>query len=262
MILRGNVYSESLNMHTGLSVLVPNSGTTKGPYRIVYLLHGLHGNHDTWLDNTTLPVFARDYNAVFIMPEAGRSFYTDMHWGLKYFTYISEELPEICRETFNISGRREDTAVMGCSMGGYGALKIALSNPERYGFCGSISSACMFVKDILGRLRQDVSVWLNTGGDQAEPILRDFYAIFGDDLSYKAGNDILELVEKLAGAPAKPVIYAACGMGDGFREENLRFRDCMEKFDLDFTYEEWQGLHDWYFFDGALKKALEKWYHK
>lgn len=32
----------------------------------------------------------------------------------------------------------------------------------------------------------------------------------------------------------------------------------MKKLDFDFTYEEWAGDHDWYFFNEALKKALEK----
>jgi S-formylglutathione hydrolase FrmB len=246
-------------MHTGLSVLVPGNGPIKGSYKIAYLLHGLHGSHDTWLDNTMLPVFAKDYNVVFIMPEAGRSFYANMHNGLKYFTYISEELPEICKGIFNISGRREDTAIIGCSMGGYGALKCALSKPEQYGFCGAISSACLFLKNILDNLRGNVSVWLESDDPQAEAILRDFYAAFGNDLTSKPDDDIPELVRRLSGAPVKPVIYAACGMGDNFRKENLRFKESMETTDFDFTYEEWQGIHDWYFFDGALKKAMEKW---
>lgn len=249
-------------MHTGLSVLVPGNGPVKGSYKIAYLLHGLHGNHDTWLDNTMLPIFAKDYNVVFIMPEAGRSFYTNLHKGLTYFTYISEELPEICRRVFNISGRREDTAIMGCSMGGYGALKCALSKPERYGFCGAVSSACLFLKSILEGLRRDISPWIEKGGPQAEPILRDLYAAFGDDLTWNPDDDILELAGRLSGAPVKPVIYTACGTEDNFREENLHFKEKMEKLDFDFTYEEWQGDHEWYFFDGALKKAMEKWFLK
>ncbi|MDR3171105.1 MAG: esterase family protein [Treponema sp.] len=260
MIFRGNISSHVLNMQTGISVLVPDTSKGTGPYRTVYLLHGLHGNHDSMLDNTMLPFFAKEYHALFIMPEVGRSFYTDMQHGLKLFTYISEELPEICGKVFNLSGKREDTAVMGYSMGGYGALKVGLTKPERFGFCGAISSACLFLKGYLDGLREDPSLWLKTGGPDAEAVLRDFYTIYGDDLRWTPDNEIIELVKKVQTAPVKPRIYAACGIQDELHDENIRFQAAMQQFDFDFTYEEWPGIHDWQFFNDGLKKALQKWY--
>ncbi|GHV88142.1 tributyrin esterase [Spirochaetia bacterium] len=259
MILRGNVPSKVLNMDTGINVLIPNNGGRE-PYRVVYLLHGLHGDQNTWLDRTMLSVYANDYNAVFVMPSVGRSFYIDMKYGQKYFTYISEELPEITRKIFNISARREDTAVMGCSMGGYGALRCALSKPEQYGFCGAISSACLNASEQLAGLKEDPGPWLKHGGAEAEAIYRDFIAIFGEDFQPRPGYEIKELVKKIEAGPVKPKIYSACGTEDSLCAENRRFKTGMEKLDFDFTYEEWPGVHDWYFFNDALKKALQKWY--
>ena len=60
-----------------------------------------------------------------------------MKYGLPYFSYLTEELPTICKSIFRISADREHTAVMGGSMGGYGALKCALSKPEQYGMCAA-----------------------------------------------------------------------------------------------------------------------------
>lgn len=57
-----------------------------------------------------------------VMPEVGRSFYTDMAAGSKYWTFISEELPEIARKFFGLSERREENFAAGLSMGGYGAF--------------------------------------------------------------------------------------------------------------------------------------------
>ncbi|MDR2080080.1 MAG: esterase family protein [Treponema sp.] len=262
MILQGNVYSELLNMHTGINVLVPEKTQKGGPCKTAYLLHGLHGNSDTWLANTMLPVYAKEYDVLFIMPEVGRSFYTDMKRGLPYFTYVRDELPEICRQVFNISGDPGDTAVIGCSMGAYGALRCAFTKPEQYGFCGSISGACLFINESLDGLRQDAAPWLKARGAHAERVLRDFYAAFGDDLRYGPEDLILPLIEKAAAAPRKPKLYAACGDGDEFYQENLRFRSEVEKFGIDFTFEDWPGDHDWYFFSDALKKALEQWLGK
>ncbi|GHV56281.1 esterase [Spirochaetia bacterium] len=260
MILRGEVSSDALGMHTGINILTPDNVKGSDPYRIVYLLHGLHGDQNSWLDKTMLPVFANDYNAVFVMPAVGRSFYTDMKYGQKYFTYVTEELPEICRKVFNISGRREATAVMGCSMGGYGALKCALSRPEQYGFCGTVSAACLYLKENLDGLRKDPSPWLKQGGSNAEAIYRDFIAIFGDDFPWKPEIEITELAKKAEAGPVRPKIYAACGEQDSLCTDNRRFKTDMEKRSFDFTYEEWLGIHDWYFFNDALKKAMKAWY--
>ena len=259
MILRGYYNSEVLHTSENIEFIVPDKG--EGPYRVVYLLHGLHGNQGTWNDYTMLPYYSKEYNAIFVIPETGRSFYSDQKYGRKYFTFISEELPRISRRIFNISARREDTAVMGCSMGGYGALKLALSKPEQFGFCGAIASACIYLKPILDGLREDADSYRKRGAEEAE-ILTDLYAICGGDLEYLPENDITALVKNFPAGKPMPTIYAACGTEDSLREENARFRDDMKNTAFDFTYEEWSGDHEWYFFNEALKKTLEFWYKK
>jgi S-formylglutathione hydrolase FrmB len=195
------------------------------------------------------------------MPEVGRSFYADMKHGYRYFTYVSEELPEICKRDFNISAKREDTAIVGCSMGGYGALKLALSKPDQYGFCGAISSACLFFNEILQSLRKNWEHYSKTN-KEAAAIVCDLKAIFGDDFEYGTGDIILELARNAEKSPEKPKIYAACGTGDDLLLENRRFFEEMEKIDFDYKYEEWEGAHEWTFFNEALTKALQVWNEK
>ena len=257
MILRGYYRSDTLHTTENIQFIIPDGGA--GPYRVVYLLHGLHGNQGTWIDDTMLPYYSREYNAVFVIPEAGRSFYCDQKYGRKYFSFISEELPRISRTIFNISTRWEDTAVMGCSMGGYGALKLALSKPDQFGFCGSIAAACIYLQPILDALREDPDSYRKRGPGEAE-ILMDLYTIYGDDLEYLPGNDISALVKNFPAGKPMPKIYATCGTEDNLREENLKLKDAMQDTAFDFTYEEWPGGHDWYFFNDALKKTLEFWY--
>jgi S-formylglutathione hydrolase FrmB len=259
MLLRGNFYSDVLRLYTGIAIFVPDHYQDEGPYKVCYLFHGLHNDQNAWVDSTMLQVFARDYRTLFVLPAVGRSFYTDMKHGYKYFAYVSEELPHIVSKVFNISSRREDTAVIGCSMGGYGALKAALSKPGQYGFCGAISSACLFINEHLEGLRKNADYWLKTGGPEAQAILTDFQAAFGEDLAYADSDEILKLAEKTAARTVRPRIYAACGTEDNLQKENLRFKTHIEKLNLDYTYEEWAGAHDWHFFNDALKKALEAW---
>lgn len=260
MILRGNVFSKILEMQTGITIVTPNELKTDGSYKVAYLLHGLCGSNGDWADFTMLPVYSDNYDVIFIMPEVARSFYTDMKYGAKFFTYITEELPFICKSFFNISSKREDTMVIGGSMGGYGALKCALSKPEQYGVCGAFSSSCLFLKEGLEIQRYDENTeeFKKTKKIFGEQILNDFKAIFGDNLEWNPDYEILELAKKSNEKPHKPKIYTSCGSQDYFRKDNMRFSNEMKKLDFDFTYEEWNGVHDWYFFNEALKKFLER----
>jgi len=257
MVLRGNFLSETLRLGTNIQIYIPHDKS--GPYRVIYLLHGLHGDQGTWLDQTMIPVFARKYNAIMVIPEASRSFYLNLKYGRKYFDFVSDELPRLTRGILNISEKREDTAVMGCSMGAYGALKVALSRPDRFGFCGAISPACLYFNDILNSLRDNVSSYRETGAE-AEETLIDLYCAFGEGLECKKEYDIIELARSFPNNAPKPKIYVTCGTEDKLRDENLRFRDEIKSTGLDYSYEEWAGGHDWYFFNDALKKTLEIWY--
>ena len=65
-------------MDTSIAVFIPDGLHRDKPYQITYLLHGLKGNHNTWVDYTLLPLYALDYQSIFVIPAVNRSFYTDM----------------------------------------------------------------------------------------------------------------------------------------------------------------------------------------
>lgn len=250
MIVTGSIFSQTLQMNTGLSVMAPDELLPSESYQAVYLLHGLSGSCTDYLNYTMLADYGKNCRAIYIMPEVQRSFYTDMVHGYRYFTYITEELPAICKNIFRISLKREDTAIIGLSMGGYGALKCALSRPEQYGFCGAISSAFLYIREILDEQR---------GADVPDvPGIPDLGLVFGESLEYKPEYDITELAKRIEGEKVKPVIRAYCGTSDFLYEDNDRFQREMKGMDFDFAYEEWKGIHDWNFFNPALKKALEE----
>ncbi|MEI0737949.1 hypothetical protein VQ056_16860 [Paenibacillus sp. JTLBN-2024] len=60
-----------------------------------YLLHGAGDNASTWHRLTTIELYAAKYGCTVIMPEANRSYYTDMEYGLEYFRYVTQELPDL-----------------------------------------------------------------------------------------------------------------------------------------------------------------------
>ena len=256
MILRGNVYSQNLEMNNQITIIVPNSFKKNNKYKVAYLLHGIHGDSDSWLDNTMLPIYAREKNIVFVMPSVNRSFYCDTKSGQKFFSYVADELPRITQSVFNVTSERDKTAVIGASMGGYGAFKIGMSRPEKFGFVGAFSSAILPIKDYLdaNRTEEQKQKQREIWGSQ---MVDDMLAIFGEDLRYDPDDDILELAKCVEKSKYNPKIYMACGYDDYLYEDNKMFQEKMKELKLDFTYEEWEGEHDWFFFDEALEKSID-----
>ena len=131
----GSIFSCALGMTTSLRISLPDRFLIEqesAALPVLYLLHGLSDDHTAWSRRTSVERYAESAGIAVVMPEVQRSFYTDMVYGLRYFTYIAEELPALCRRLFPLSERREDTFIAGNSMGGYGALKAALRFPERF----------------------------------------------------------------------------------------------------------------------------------
>ena len=137
-LLHVDYASKALKMDTGFQVFLPDTGDLKEA-KVVYLLHGLTDNCTAWMRHSCCERYARERNVALIMPEVQRSFYIDGVYGLDYFTYVAEELPKVCQRMFSLSAERKQNYVMGLSMGGFGALKCALTYPQRYAGCGSFS---------------------------------------------------------------------------------------------------------------------------
>ncbi|MBS5703159.1 MAG: prolyl oligopeptidase family serine peptidase [Butyricicoccus pullicaecorum] len=252
MLFRGTIFSKTLEMATGLVVAGPGN-LSKAPTQVCYLLHGLCGNSGCWADYTRLRLYAEERRTLFIMPEAARSFYTDMRYGGLFLQYVAEELPEICANLFRIPTGRENTAVFGGSMGGYGAFKVALNHPERFGACAALSPCCLMIGEEMDDLRQ-------TPAEQAEQtwgstLMRDFHAIFGPELALCPQDNPVRLAERAARGNA-PRLYLACGRQDEYLDDCRHYHGILTALDVPHTYEEWDGAHDWYFFDEALRRAL------
>jgi len=253
MIFRGQLFSKMLEMDTPVTIVAPTNLKKKEGQKIVYLLHGICGDANSWVDYTRLPVYANEHEFIFVLPSAGRSFYTDMRFGQKYFSYVVDELPEICENLLRISTVPEDTIIIGGSMGGYGALKAAFARPEKFGYCCALASGSLFMKEWLEEVQSDKAKARGFYGQ----MISDLEGMFGSDLAFKEEDDLLAMARKAEKSPIKPKIYMSCGSQDYLLGLNQRFAEEIKKLSYDYTYEEFKGVHDWYFFDKALKKSLE-----
>jgi len=252
-LIQCNFLSEALGFQTAMNVILPqktkkqmidDANTQNNKYPVLYLFHGMLDNHTTWMRQTSIERYVSSLDLAVVMPEVHRSFYTDMVSGGSYWTFISEELPRLVRSFFHISDKREDNFVAGLSMGGYGALKLAMSCPEQYAAAASLSG----VTDIVSRVFN------------GNPVRKkEFENIFGD-LDKVAGskNDLFYLAERLARHEGpKPYLYQCCGTEDSLYEGNIKFRDHCRELELDLTYEEEPGTHEWGYWDKKIQRVLE-----
>ncbi len=239
-------FSQTLGMQTEVYVVIPQK-STKGEigingksedkeYKCLYLLHGLSDDHTIWMRRTSIERYAADYGVCVVMPCGARSFYTDMKYGMKYFSYITEELPSIISEFLKVSNKREDTYIAGLSMGGYGALKAALKKPEMYCAVAGLSS----VADIRDGMFKDVLV-----------------PVYGEKINIPDDDDLFFLAEKTNANTLKPRIFMGVGTEDFLYDSNIRLKEHFEQFDYDFSYRESAGVHDWGFWDEYIRYVLE-----
>jgi len=244
--------SQVLDLKSTLSVILPDLALSEAGvppvishqrYPTLYLLHGLSDDHTVWQRRTSIERYVEGLNLAVVMPAVERSFYTDMAAGLRYWTFISEELPAIARSYFPLSELRDENYVAGLSMGGYGAFKLALTHPERYAAAASLSGAL----DVVRVAREE----------QAER-QKELKHIFGEVADLENGpNDLFHLAEQVVqpGTP-RPNLYQCCGTEDFLYEDNLRFRAHAKALGLEVTYEAGPGDHEWSYWDQQIQRVL------
>lgn len=242
-----NFYSNMLGMQTDVYIVIPQKFTDgeigiegkreSGAYKCLYLLHGLTDDHTIWLRRTSIERYASEYGICVVMPCGDRSFYTDMKYGMKYFSYITEELPNVVREFLKVSDKREDTYIAGLSMGGYGALKAALRKPEVFCAGAGLSS----VADIKNGMFNDI-----------------LPPVFGEEIQIPDEDDLFYLAKKTDSNPLKPRIYMGVGTEDFLYESNVKLKEAFEQLNYDYTYRESPGVHCWEFWDEYIQYVL-KW---
>lgn len=245
-------FSEVLGMSSQLDVILPqktqseigiSSAKKREKYPVLYLLHGMTDNQSTWQRNTSIERYAAEKGIAVVMPCCHLGWYTDMKYGFRYFTYISQEVPEICKKFFPcISQQREDTFAAGNSMGGYGALKLALSCPDRFSAAASLSGGV------------DAASCSTRNQDAFYPSLWE--DIFGpSDQIPGSCNDLHALAAGLD-PKIRPRLYMWCGTEDFLYDQNLGFRDYLCRLSYDLTYKESSGDHSWKYWDIQIQDIL------
>lgn len=239
-------FSDVLEVGTSMTVVLPQpteeqigveATQRRTDFPVLYLLHGLSDDHTAWLRYTSIERYAAAAGLAVIMPAVHRSFYADEAHGHRYWTFVSEELPEIVRSFFRLSTEPSETFVAGLSMGGYGALKLGLSHPTRFGAIASLSGAI--------DVRQ-----LAVRSERAELFQRVFDGKITDT------DDIFALLDA-AEHETIPPLYISCGTEeDRLMPPNQRLaKEALDR-GVDVTTDFRPGVHEWGLWDAVIQDVI------
>jgi len=257
--ISSSVYSHRLRQEISIDLYLPNDYTqgrqiTK-PQGIIYFLHGLGRSQQYFKELSATSRYCRDNQLAVVYINAPQSFYVDMAHGMKYFTYITEELPVLLKSLYGLEFPREKTFLAGLSMGGYGTWKIGLSRPDMFGAIAPMSAPCNM--KMVGKLL----VQRREAGKMNEDYMA-FFNAFGDDMDIKDEDDIYTLLKNVSQLPAEqqPRIRMMCGKQDeliSIFKQNAALDEYIRTLNLaDYKFWKWDGAHEYSFWDRAILHAI------
>jgi enterochelin esterase family protein len=231
-------------------------------FAVIYLLHGYGGNDREWTErgqaDAILDRLIGEGEAppvIAVMPDAGKSWYVDsaaLGGPGDYESAIAGDLIEHIDAEYRTISRREGRAIAGLSMGGYGALRLAFFNPERFAAAASLSGALYEEIGIPGVERP-----VATALQDAERWYHGAYGRPFDIATYIARNPFARIGE-LSRMQAPPEILITTGDDDYFKfyEGSCALFVALRRAGLAAELRVDDGGHDWRLWRGQFPEVL------
>jgi len=231
-ILDVTFHSASLNREMPYRVILPVSVKQGERLPVVYLLHGGGGGFRDWSNDSDVARFA-EAGLILVMPEGASSYYTNAVDPPqdRYEDYIVQDLIADVESRLPVETGRPNRAIVGVSMGGFGAVKLALRHPEVFIFVGGISSAIDVPRRpfTIKRLSQS----------------RHYGAIFGAAGSQTRRDNDPFVLARTADPAVLPYFFLTCGEQEGLLPANREFADLLARRHFRFDFHTAPGNHDW-----------------
>lgn len=234
------VYSAKMKKEVKSVVVLPDNYSKKKHYPLVFLLHGYSDNYAKWI--TTVPSIknlATKHQLILVCPDGGfSSWYFDspIDPAFQYETHITRELLPYIDSHYSTIPDRTARAITGLSMGGHGALYLAIRNKDIFANAGSMSGGV----DLL-------SVKNNYDIDKR-------IGVFENNQQEWNKYSVMSMVTDLKNKDLNLTIE--CGVDDFFYEINSQLHHKLVDLKIDHDYTERPGAHNWQYWTNAINYQL------
>lgn len=177
-LIEGREMFQTIKNSTRFTLLLPEEGVAKA---VLYLLPVRRGLASDWVRYTNIERLAQRMKLAVVMPEGVSSDFCNMAYGMKWWDYLTEELPEYLQRVFGLTSERR--FCFGAEMGALGAVKLGLICPERFAAAGAVGENFLRVSRY-------------AAGEQSD---RDLISIYGE---LPVSQDILALCDPIRIASA------------------------------------------------------------
>lgn len=231
-----NVFSRSMNKTVRTIVITPAAYRySDQSFPVVYLLHGYAGNETDWIRLVPSIRYLSNANAcIIVCTDAANSWYINSPSAAtsQYESFMVKELVSAIDSSYRSIAQPGKRAITGLSMGGHGALMLALRNPGVYGAAGSMS-----------------------GGLDLRPFMKQFELdkVIADTTAadFKWSNySVLQILDSVKPANVKMMID--CGVDDFFLDANRAVHQKLLDQKIAHEYIERPGGHTWKYWANAV----------
>lgn len=271
-VIKMNVLSQALGMQTSITICLPTYSFTDSmegkevvyvrgmTYQALYLLHGGSGDDSDFVNFTNIVRYADRHKIAVVMPSVHNSCYTDLEDGANYYTYVAEELPQMCESFFPLSTQREDTFVGGLSMGSHGAMKLAMNYPEKFAAALLMSGASYrpgvpsMVKTVNGEYDFAAASKIPVSSTLQNKLVNpDFIEGTVNDVYAAARRNVEQ-------GKALPKLFFRVGDSDHALYRTLQAEQDLREWGYETKLEVVAGMgHEWDLWDESLRIALSEW---
>jgi S-formylglutathione hydrolase FrmB len=229
---------ESKSMSKGIKtvIVLPDKYDKAAQYPVLYLLHGYSGRYDNWVNNAPeIKKLVDIYNYIVVCPDGG---FDSWYWDIagdknyQYDTFVSQELVNYIDTHYATKKDRSARAITGLSMGGHGAMTLAINHQATYGAAGSTS-----------------------GGLDIRPFpmnwnIRNRIDTYSSQPMEWEAKSVINLIHLLE--PNRLELIIDCGKEDFFYKVNLAIHDKLDYHNIAHTFMTRAGAHNWDYWSKSI----------
>jgi len=288
-VLADAFFSNALGAAKHLMVYLPASydHEPNRRYPVAYYLHGLSGAEADWIakgniDGTADSLVARGApETIIVMPDGDDGWYTTWNTQLSFRTcadtlhveapdtycveheryddYVAHDVVAFIDGHYRTLADRAHRGIGGLSMGGYGAVILALKHPDVFAAAASHSGvlSTMYVgpHPFVAPPRYAATV------PEIRPAAGSFWPRYlnywGTDIGRWRDVDAARAAEELVrSGRARPALFIDCGVDDGFVDQNRAFHFELTRIGYAHSYAEWPGAHTWRYWSTHVAESL------